>query len=113
MPHCIIEYSEDLESTVSPETLINSVYMGALNSQLFSADDIKTRSISFKHFTSGAVKQNFIHVAVKILSGRTLEQRSLVSSSVLKELNTLPLISISLTVEVIEIEKESYSKVVK
>jgi len=112
MPHCIIEYSDSLERQLSPDELMHCVYLGALNSKLFEADDIKSRVIPFQHFTSGTIKQNFIHVALKILSGRSSEQRKALSSSVLTELSKLPLSAISLTVEVIEIERSSYSKVV-
>jgi 5-carboxymethyl-2-hydroxymuconate isomerase len=110
MPHCIIECSERL--TTTPKELLNAVYLGTLNSQLFIADDIKSRIIPFQHFTAGTSQQDFIHVVVKMLSGRTIEQRKTVSNAVLLELNKLPLSSISLTVEVVEIEKSSYSKVV-
>lgn len=113
MPHCIIEYSDTLETILCPNELMRSVYLGALSSELFDADDIKTRLVSFQHFASGDIKQDFIHVVLKILSGRSNEQRKALSNSVLTELNRLPLSSISLTVEVVEIEKSSYSKVVK
>ena len=112
MPHCTVEYSDTLATAVSPKELLKSVYLGALNSKLFIADDIKSRLIPFQHFASGTLNQNFIHVVVKILSGRTSEQRKLLSNSVLTELTKLSLSSISLTVEIIEIEKSSYSKIV-
>ena len=113
MPHCIIEYSQELKNKVIPKQLMGSVFAGAFNSKLFEADDIKTRIIPFQHYLSGGHKQNFVHVTLKILSGRNLEQRKALSNSVLAELNKIISTSVSLTVEVIEIEKESYSKVVK
>ncbi|MCJ8319284.1 MAG: 5-carboxymethyl-2-hydroxymuconate Delta-isomerase [Colwellia sp.] len=113
MPHCLIEYAKTLTTEVSPEQLIESVYLGTLNSGLFSGDDIKTRIIPFDHFTSGTIKQNFIHVTLKILNGRSIEQQKGLSQAVLDELNRLPLTDISLTVEVVEIQKACYSKTVK
>jgi len=113
MPHCLIEYAKTISTKVTPEQLIDSVYLGTLNSGLFSANDIKTRIIPFDYFTSGVIKQNFIHVTLKILNGRTLEQQKGLSQSVLDELNLLPLSDISLTVEVVEIQKSCYSKTVK
>ena len=38
MPHCIIEYSNGLDDS----NLIDSVHKGALNSQLFAENDIKS-----------------------------------------------------------------------
>lgn len=113
MPHCIIEYSHDLAHEIPPNQLIHLVYQGALNSQLFDANDIKTRAIPFRYFSSGDLKQDFVHVTIKILSGRNCQQRKLLSSAVMQELTQIKQTSISLTVEVVEIEKESYNKVIK
>jgi len=112
VPHCIIDYSATLVTKVSPKALLNAAYIGTLNSQLFIADDIKGRLVPFQHFTSGTSQQDFIHVVIKILSGRTNKQRKALSNAVLTEFTKLSLSSISLTVEVVEIEKYSYSKMV-
>ncbi|MFT7388377.1 MAG: 5-carboxymethyl-2-hydroxymuconate isomerase [Candidatus Endobugula sp.] len=130
MPHCIIEYASALTSITSPEALIQSVHSGAVNSGLFNVADIKLRAIPFDHYMSGAQKFDaalltsspsmkgngnlpFIHVCVKMLSGRTPEQRHHLSKSILEALSRLPLPSISLTVEVVEIEAQSYGKLIK
>ncbi len=112
MPHCIIEYSNEIEKFVKPAQLINAVYQGALKSDLFEDGDIKTRSIVFDSYQSGSIKKTFVHVAVKILSGRNLEQKKTLSSSIISQLKTFNFPSTSLTVEVVEIEKDSYAKVV-
>ncbi|WP_019616595.1 5-carboxymethyl-2-hydroxymuconate Delta-isomerase [Psychromonas ossibalaenae] len=111
MPHCIIEYSSDLHTIVKPDQLIGAVFAGALNSKLFEAYDIKTRALCFDNYQTGPVKNAFIHVVVKILSGRTAEQRSILSGLVLTELKSFDFVSTSLTVEVVEIERSSYAKV--
>ena len=108
MPHCVIEYSQDLK--IQPESLINVVFQGALNSQLFEESHIKTRTIAFDNYQVGAHKENFIHVTTKILSGRTLEQRSMLSESIIAALAKLNIHSANITVEVVELERESYAK---
>lgn len=113
MPHCIIEYSKELELSVNPESLINSVYSGMLESKLFSASDIKVRAIAFDHFVTGKTDQTFVHVTTKMLSGRDLELRTQLSRSILTKLTELLKNPISITVEILEIEKESYAKVIK
>lgn len=113
MPHCIVEYSKELESVVDPATLLQSVYAGALESELFTPVDIKVRAIAFDHFTSGSAEQGFVHVTTKLLSGRSLELRTKLSNLILARLNVLFECPISLTVEIMEIEKESYAKCVK
>jgi len=110
MPHCLIEHSNDL----APLSLLTAVYDGAKKSQLFSNADIKTRTrtLGFDDYQSGPIKAPFVHVTAKILSGRSLEQRTMLAQLILAELEKLSLTATSLTVEVLEIEKASYAKVV-
>ena len=112
MPHCLIEYSAQLNNTLKPAQLISAVYNGAFNAELFESNDIKTRVICFDDYQSGSVKANFVHVTAKILSGRSLAQRNMLSHAILAELKMLNCPSTSLTVEVVEIERESYAKVI-
>ncbi len=112
MPHCIIEYSANLAHTVKPSQLISAVYNGAFNAQLFEEHDIKVRAMCFDDYQSGSVKADFIHVIARILSGRSLEQRQSLSKAILAELKLLNCTATSLTVEVVDIERESYAKVI-
>lgn len=112
MPHCIVEYSNEIEKSVEPIQLINAVYQGALKSDLFEDADIKTRSIAFDSYQSGSIKKAFVHVTVKILSGRNLKQKKILSNLILSQLKTIDFSSAMLTVEVVEIEKDSYAKMV-
>ena len=106
MPHCIIEHSEGLDNI----ELLQTVYQGALNSGLFNKHDIKTRAIAYDFFQTASEKQNFIHVVVKILSGRSTEQKTILSSEILTQLESLTLSDLSLTVEIVDIDKASYAK---
>lgn len=108
MPHCIVEFGGDLNA----HALLETVFSGAQQSGLFAAADIKLRAQPCKYFFSGAGKQAFVHVSARILSGRSLEQRQLLSQRILQSLMALNLSNCSLTVEVIEMERESYAKVV-
>jgi 5-carboxymethyl-2-hydroxymuconate isomerase len=83
MPHCIIEYAKTLESQVTPNTLINAVYQGALQTELFNPNAIKLRAIAYDHHQTGDQQEEFVHVTVRILSGRTVQQRTLLSDKVL------------------------------
>jgi len=108
VPHCIIEHSNNFESSA----LIAAVFKGAQQSQLFEDSDIKTRTIAFEYYQAGLLSQPFVHVTTKILSGRNLAQRQMLSQSILAQLESLKMLAVSLTVEVVEIEKASYAKVV-
>jgi len=109
MPHCIIEHA----SSISPEPLLKAVYQGALDSDLFDSNDIKVRSTCFEHYQSGTERFDFVHVILKILDGRSTEQKSSLSSLVLSELLKLPIENASFTVEVVDIERACYAKEVR
>ena len=110
MPHCIIEHS----STINAEQLNNKVFLGALNSGLFEADgrDIKVRSIAYENYQTGTEKEDFIHVMVRILSGRSDTDKAMLSETVMTQLLSLSLSSASITVEVVDMDRNSYAKVV-
>ncbi|MFV8463349.1 5-carboxymethyl-2-hydroxymuconate Delta-isomerase [Vibrio campbellii] len=110
MPHCIIEHS----STINAEQLNNKVFLGALNSELFEADgrDIKVRSIAYENYQTGTEKEDFVHVTVRILSGRNDTDRAMLSETVMTQLLSLSLSSASITVEVVDMDRNSYAKVV-
>lgn len=110
MPHCIVEHS----STIDGNALIPLVFAGALESKLFEIDgsDIKVRAIPYSNYQTGNVDIGFVHVTLKILSGRTIEQKSKLSLLVLEKLKIQNLVNCSISVEVVDIDRVSYSKVV-
>lgn len=73
MPHCIVEHS----ATLAAGPLLARVFAGAMGSGLFEADgsDIKVRTILYDTYSTGTQVSDFVHVVLRILSGRTPEQR--------------------------------------
>ena len=110
MPHCIIECSDNFSN--SSKLLIDAVHQGALASELFSEDDIKTRLVTYDAFQTGTTEKPFVHVVAKILAGRSSEQKSTLSHVILSELQAINLGMCSITVEVVDIDTSSYAKVV-
>ncbi|MBL4942277.1 MAG: 5-carboxymethyl-2-hydroxymuconate Delta-isomerase [Colwellia sp.] len=110
MPHCVIEHSANIDGNA----LISLVHKGALESNLFEAEgsDIKVRALSYSNYQTGSVDINFVHVTLKILSGRNVEKKSMLSQSVLEQLKTLSMSNCSISVEVADIDRASYAKVV-
>lgn len=108
MPHCVIEYSDTLDA----KPILTAVFDGALQSGLFEPGgaDIKVRAQSYQQHISGAEHRDFIHVQLRILSGRNLEQKQHLSQCVLDKLLQLGQVSCSHTVEVIDIDRASYAK---
>ncbi len=108
MPHCIVEHSPCVEA----KELNQKVFLGALESGLFAPDgsDIKVRSIVYENYQTGEVKEDFIHVGLRILSGRSDADKLSLSQSVLTQLESLNLSKASLTVEITDMDRDSYSK---
>jgi len=111
MPHCVVEHSANFDS----DLLVREVFSAALGAGLFEPDgsDIKVRALSYSSYLTGPRKSDFIHVVLKILSGRTPQQRSTLSNAVANRLAALGYIDTSITVEVVEIDRDSYCKIVR
>ena len=91
---------------------MHAVFDGSLHSQLFlpNGADIKVRAIAYQNFKLGDGKTSFVHVVVKILAGRTDEQKQRLSQEIIKKLSGLGHQDISITVEVVDMERQSYQK---
>ncbi len=110
MPHCIIEYSQGIENAHRPEVLVEAVHRAAVASGLFEADHVRVRAIAYTDCISGYGAEHFVHVTLRILSGRDGHQKKALTERVLGELERLGLSSVSLTVEVTDMDRETYSK---
>lgn len=110
MPHCIIEYSQDMESIVQPVKLVEAVHKGVTNSDLFETSHIRIRAVPYENYISGYQVDYFVHTTLKILSGRNQQQKKTLSELVLRELEEIGLSAISITIEVADIERETYVK---
>lgn len=110
MPHCTIEYSAPISKQVSDNQLMKAVFDGALAAQLFDAKAIKCRTQNYQAYLSGADESDFVHVTIKLMSGRNLEQKSLLSESVLQQLTLLGMTDLSITVDIRDLETQCYAK---
>jgi 5-carboxymethyl-2-hydroxymuconate isomerase len=112
MPHLVIEYSENMSGEFISSGVLESLHETMISCGLFSPDAIKTRAYSAADFMVGTKGKNgkFVHVSVSILSGRTAEQRLTLNQS-LVDIMRNKLIGInSITVEIREMDKETYQK---
>ncbi len=110
MPHCIIEYAKPIESQVHPETLLKAVHETVSGSELFEPANVRSRVKAFDTFMLGAEQNNFIHITIKILQGRTDEQKSLLTKSVTDAINALSLSDIAVSCECMDIHTASYQR---
>lgn len=112
MPHCIIEFAKDLASELHVDELITTTHQAVFSSGLFDKEDIKTRAIAYEHYQTGSSKKPFVHVTVKILDGRDPKQKSNLAEVILHQIAAMFFNEISITVDVKEIDRETYRKYV-
>ncbi|MFT5812701.1 MAG: 5-carboxymethyl-2-hydroxymuconate isomerase [Psychroserpens sp.] len=110
MPHCLVEYSKKITENLPVEQLMHAVYKGVNQSEIFTAADIKVRACAYDDFYLPGTEQVFVHVNLKILSGRDLSQHKNLTEGVSNQLERLGIEGSVITVEVTKIEKESYVK---
>jgi len=110
MPHCIIEYSSDVADQISIDELIEAIYQGALNSGLFSEYDIKTRAQAYRHHRTGSTRDSFVHVTVRLLSGRDDRHKAELSEKLLAQIEPLLPDVVSVGVEICDMHGDSYRK---
>lgn len=113
MPHIIIEYTNNLEEKVKESDLISHVHKAAINSGLFSPSAIKTRLRKVDEYIIGNNPKetgSFVHISVALLEGRIAEQKFALSNSLHKILKSTFSDANSLSVDVRDMDKTSYSK---
>lgn len=115
MPHCVIECSAQLEAFA--EKMVAVAHACMLDSGLFSAQDIKTRSYVTNNYVMGDVMHasandahGFIHVVVYLLCGRTAEQKSALTHHMGTALTQLNTQASSITVDIRDVERTTYYK---
>jgi len=110
MPHCIIDYSAEVAGQIDIDILLDAVHQGAMESDLFPEYDIKTRALAYPHHRTGQTRDSFVHVALHLLSGRSDVQKSMLSECVLNRIEPLLPRVVSVSVEILDIHRESYRK---
>ena len=81
MPHCIIEHSSSLSSTVDFPDLMNTIFNIIESTKLFSPEAIKVRCLPFDLTRIEGNCSTFIHVTIKILDGREKNAKKQITST--------------------------------
>lgn len=118
MPHFILEHSANLIEAPISASFLKKLHELLIEIGPFKLNDIKSRIYSLGTYCVADGKENnaFIHLQLAILPGRSPEIKQLVSARLLEFLKfsfqrSLNALSCSLTVEIRELEKETYSKI--
>jgi 5-carboxymethyl-2-hydroxymuconate isomerase len=111
MPHLIIEYSANLETTVDIPALVKAVHTAALETGVFPIGGLRTRACRRDVFAiaDGHPDNGFVHVQARIGHGRPAEIRERAAAHLFATVKgvtahafaTRPL---GLTLEIVEID---------
>ncbi|MFT5719790.1 MAG: 5-carboxymethyl-2-hydroxymuconate isomerase [Motiliproteus sp.] len=110
MPHIIVEYAQNLDASLDLKVLIRAVHEGALRADLFEPEAIKVRAIAYPHYLVAGEVQDFIHLRIQILSGRSEQQKQHLSRCLFESADAVAAAVSSLTVEVVDMDRHSYVK---
>lgn len=113
MPNIVLEYSNSVDERVNIQGLLEDLHQVALECGLFKADDVKSRALRCHHWLIGEHDDqlDFIHLTLELLSGRTQEQKELLSQQLIDVLAAQAANVKSLTVNIREMDASSFKKI--
>ena len=118
MPHITVEHSFQISKPVINNLLLSLNQQIAKSEGNFSISECKARAILCNNFVvaDGVLRQDFMHIAIKIMAGRSLEIRQNLAKNLLKmteafiHKNTLVKNKISLSINIAEMNRDIYQK---
>ena len=110
MPHLILEYSEGLELALPIGELVDTVIRAAADSGAMEERDIKARAVSYRHFRLADGGTTFVHTTVRMLAGRTPETKLRLSNLIRERLAGVAPEVYSISVEICDMDPDSYRK---
>ncbi len=110
MPHIVIEYSRELESSVAVSTLMQTAFDAAVAAAIMKPEDIKIRALPYTHFRLEGGAKSFVHVTCRLLAGRTTEQKVGLSTRLRERMATLLPGVHSISIDIIDMDPDTYKK---
>ncbi len=114
MPNLVLEYSNSVEERVNVQGLLEDLHYVALNSGLFEASSVKSRTLRCHHWLVGDLADDvdFIHISFDLLDGRTPEQKREIARQMMDVLVAQASYVYSLTVEIRDMDKDCFLKII-
>lgn len=113
MPNLVLEYSNSVDERVNIQGLLEDLHRVALHCGLFDAASVKSRSLRCHNWLVGEEGDSvdFIHISFELLSGRTEEQKRDLSRQLIQTLQEQASHVRSLTVNMRDMDKACFQKV--
>jgi 5-carboxymethyl-2-hydroxymuconate isomerase len=110
MPHLVIEYSVDGHGDVDMSELMRTLHAAAASTGVMQAADIKIRVMPYGDYLVAGVRDDFCHLSVYLLEGRSPEQKLALSESLRAALATMLPRTKSLSVDIRDMDAHAYKK---
>ena len=114
MPNLVLEYSNSVDERVNIQGLLEDLHQVALTCGLFDVPSVKSRSLRCHNWLVGDEEDSvdFIHIIFELLPGRTEEQKRELSRSLMQILQEQASHVRSLTVNIRDMDKSCFQKVI-
>ena len=111
MPHCVMHATQAFIDRFDMKELLLGAKKAMVSSQLFSEDAIKLRVLLSQEYNIADAYDDCLYVQIRLLAGRSAAQKNALSDVVYAYLvQTIHDERISIGVEIVDMEKESYRK---
>lgn len=112
MPHIIVEYSEQLFKNDEVGSILQVIHNAIADSGLFDKSHIKTRAYPFREYTNAGGNDPYIHIQARIKSGRDDANKKRLGEAILAGLKAQNIQASVITAEIIDMDRDSYAKLV-
>ena len=120
MPHLTLEYTENVSQGIRPGELLPQLHEVLAREAGVDFGNCKSRAIRRDDYCigQGEARQAFVHLEIRVLEGKSPEIKMAIgerSLAVLEEHLGLSAaeLNVQLTVEIVDMQREGYFKVVK
>lgn len=110
MPHCIIEYSHDLQIKFKQSNFSHLISTKLIDSNLFDPNTIKIRAKQYDDYLVANSSKPFIAISIKLMPGRSSTQLQSLATHIIKAIESNLDFFVEITIEFMEIQPQFYFK---
>lgn len=111
MPHIIIEYAHPIADNHDMNAICSTLFEAAMATGVFKTrEDVKVRALPASHWFQEVENSTFAHVTVRLMEGRTLEQKAMLTRALLEKADELLPDVGTISVDIKELDPKTYQR---
>ncbi len=110
MPHFVIEYARDIENRYDINKVMQIAFDSGVESGVMQGVDIKVRARPYDHYRLANEGDDFLHVGVFLLQGRTDDQKEQIAVILRKNLQSYLVDVASISIDIRDMNPQAYKK---